>query len=69
MISVGFQRITKKRPCRICGKPTYRGFSRDEGISICMRISVEDRDTVNRHILASIAFCPHEDWRGITEQV
>jgi hypothetical protein len=28
MISVGFQRVSKKRPCRICGKPTYCGFSK-----------------------------------------
>jgi hypothetical protein len=39
MISVGFKRVSKTRPCRICGKPTYCGFSRDEGTSICMRIS------------------------------
>jgi hypothetical protein len=43
MISVGFERVSKKRPCRICGKPTYCGFSRDEGTSICMRISTGSR--------------------------
>jgi hypothetical protein len=43
MISVGFDRVSKKRPCRICGKPTYCGFSRDEGTSICMRISAGSR--------------------------
>jgi hypothetical protein len=43
MISVGFQRVSKNRPCRICGKPTYCGFSRDEGTSICMRISAGSR--------------------------
>ena len=43
MISVGFERVSKKRPCRICGKPTYCGFSRDEGTSICMRIGVGSR--------------------------
>jgi hypothetical protein len=43
MISVGFNRVSKKRPCRICGKPTYCGFSRDEGTSICMRISAGSR--------------------------
>jgi hypothetical protein len=43
MISVGFQRLSKKRPCRICGKPTYCDFSRDEGTSICMRISAGSR--------------------------
>ena len=43
MISVGFKRVSKKRPCRICGKPTYCGSSRDEGTSICMRISAGSR--------------------------
>src|SRR5688572_30472815 len=43
MISVGFSRVSKKRPCRICGKPNYCGFSRDEGTSICMRISAGSR--------------------------
>src|ERR1051325_5571375 len=43
MISVGFKRVSKKRPCRICGKPTYCGSSRDEGTSICMRISSGSR--------------------------
>src|SRR5688572_30650058 len=43
MISVGFARVSKKRPCRICGKPSYCGFSRDEGTSICMRISAGSR--------------------------
>src|SRR5882672_7611166 len=43
MISVGFQRVSKKRPCRICGKPTYCGFSRDEGTSVCMRVSPGSR--------------------------
>ena len=43
MISVRFSRVSKKRPCRICGKPTYCGFSRDEGTSICMRISAGSR--------------------------
>src|SRR4029079_15705529 len=39
LVSGGFKRVSKKRPCRICGKPTYCGFSTDEGTSICMRIS------------------------------
>ena len=43
MISVGFARVSKKRPCRICGKPTYCGFSRDEGPPICMRTSAGSR--------------------------
>jgi hypothetical protein len=43
MISVGFKRVSKRRPCRICGKPTYCGFSRDEGTPICMRVSAGSR--------------------------
>jgi len=43
MISAGFRRVSKKRPCRICGTPTYCGFSRDEGTSICVRISAGSR--------------------------
>jgi hypothetical protein len=43
MISVGLKRVSKRRPCRICGKPTYCGYSRDEGTSICMRISAGSR--------------------------
>jgi len=43
MISVGFQRVSKKRPCRICGEPTSCGFSKDEGTSICVRISAGSR--------------------------
>jgi dihydrofolate reductase len=33
MISVGFKRVSKERPYRICAKPTYCGFSRDEATS------------------------------------
>jgi len=43
LVSGGFKRVSKKRPCRICGKPTYCGFSTDEGTSICMRISAGAR--------------------------
>jgi hypothetical protein len=43
MISVSFKRVNKKRPCWICGKTTYCGFSRDEGTSIWMRISAGAR--------------------------
>jgi hypothetical protein len=60
MISVGFQRVSKKRPCRICGKPTYCGFSRDEGTSICMRISAGSRGLSrnggNIHVHSEIPF-------------
>ena len=60
MISVGFERVSKKRPCRICGKPTYCGFSRDEGTSICMRISAGSRGPArnggNIHVHPEIPF-------------
>ncbi len=60
MISVGFARVSKKRPCRICGKPTYCGFSRDEGTSICMRISAGSRGLSrnggNIHVHTEIPF-------------
>jgi hypothetical protein len=60
MISVGFARVSKKRPCRICGKPTYFGFSRDEGTSICMRVSAGSRGLSrnggNIHVHTEIPF-------------
>jgi hypothetical protein len=35
----GFCRVTKYRPCSICGKPDWCGYTADEQTSICMRIS------------------------------
>src|ERR1044072_2325096 len=37
--SSGFDRVSKKRPCRICNQTDWCGFSRDQRISICMRES------------------------------
>ena len=34
-----FGRVNRRRPCRICGKPDWCSFSRDERFSICMRVS------------------------------
>jgi hypothetical protein len=34
-----FCRVTKYRPCRVCGKPDWCGYTTDEQTSICMRIS------------------------------
>jgi hypothetical protein len=60
MISIGFKRVSKKRPCWICGKPTYCGFSKDEGTSICMRISAGarglSRNGGNIHVHPEIPF-------------
>lgn len=43
LISGGFQRVNKKRPCRICGRSYYCGYSTDERTSICMWISTGSR--------------------------
>src|SRR5215217_1337054 len=39
LISVGFDRVSRRRPCRICKHITWCGFSRDQRTSICMRVS------------------------------
>ena len=58
LVSGGFKRVNKKRPCRICGKATYCGFSSDEGTSICMRVSAgargPSRNGGNKHVHTEI---------------
>src|SRR6266496_221243 len=39
LVSNGFRKVTPKRPCRICHKPDWCGYSTDERTSICMRVS------------------------------
>ena|ERR1044072_6699650 len=39
LVSSGFARVSRKRPCVICGKPDWCVFTRDGKISICMRVS------------------------------
>src|SRR5947208_2098698 len=39
LVSNGFRKVTRKRPCRICYKPDWCGYSTDERTSICMRVS------------------------------
>ena len=41
----GFCRVTKYRPCRVCKKPDWCGYSTDEQTSICMRISDGSKGT------------------------
>ncbi len=43
LVSGGFQRVSKKRPCRICNQFTYCGYATDERTSICMRVSTGSR--------------------------
>lgn len=40
-----FCRVTKFRPCRICMKPDWCGYTTDEQTSICMRISNGSKGT------------------------
>jgi hypothetical protein len=60
LVSGGFQRVSKKRPCRICGKPTYCGYSTDQRTSICMRVSTgsrgPSRNGGNIHVHTEIPF-------------
>jgi hypothetical protein len=39
LISNGFARVNRRRPCAVCGKPDWCVYTRDEQVSICMRIS------------------------------
>src|SRR5712691_1281279 len=39
LVSNGFRKVTTKRPCHICHKPDWCGYSTDERTSICMRVS------------------------------
>ena len=39
LVSNGFRKVTTKRPCRICHKTDWCGYSTDERTSICMRVS------------------------------
>jgi hypothetical protein len=45
IVSNGFCRVTKHRPCRVCGKTDWCGYSTDEQTSICMRISYGSKST------------------------
>lgn len=38
-VSSGFARVSRRRPCLVCGKFDWCSFTRDEMISICMRVS------------------------------
>ena len=41
----GFCRVTRHRPCRICGKFDWCGYTTDEQTSVCMRISNGSKGT------------------------
>src|SRR5262249_27108396 len=43
-----FCRVNRRRPCRICGKPDWCVYVRDETLSMCMRVSDGARK-INHH--------------------
>jgi hypothetical protein len=48
MVVTGYIRVSKKRPCRICGKPDWCSTTATETISFCAR-STLNADRVSRH--------------------
>ena len=48
MIGTGYKRVSKKRPCCICGKPDWCSTTATETISFCAR-STLNADRVSRH--------------------
>src|SRR5262245_2174391 len=54
-----FCRVNRRRPCRICGKPDWCVYVRNETLSVCMRVSDGARK-INRH---GGAIFIHDDWR------
>jgi hypothetical protein len=46
--STVFCRVTKRRPCLICGKPDWYVYVRDGSLSVCMRVADGARK-INRH--------------------
>jgi hypothetical protein len=60
-----FRRVNRRRPCLICGKPDWCSYTRDERISICMRVS-EGARKINAWggaIFIHDHEDGHEDWR------
>ena len=48
LVSGGFSRVTRRRPCRICGKPDWCTYTRDEEVSICAR-QTAGANKINAH--------------------
>ena len=54
MISVGFARVSKKRPCRICGKPNYAKSGVEKGVGrvdLILQIIVALQQQLSRKLL------------------
>src|SRR5437016_5036389 len=48
LTSRGFMWVTRRRPCRICGKPDWCTYTRDEEVSICAR-QTAGANKINAH--------------------
>lgn len=48
MIGTGYRRVSRKRPCFICGKPDWCSTTSTEAISFCAR-STRNADRVSQH--------------------
>lgn len=48
MVAIGYRRVSRKRPCCICGKPDWCSRTATETISFCAR-STLNADRVSRH--------------------
>lgn len=48
MLETGYRRVTKRRPCNICGKPDWCSTTATETISFCAR-SILNADRVSRY--------------------
>lgn len=48
MVAIGFRRVSRKRPCCVCGKPDWCSTTATETISFCAR-STLNADRVSRH--------------------
>jgi hypothetical protein len=47
MATSSYKRVSRKRVCRVCGKPDWCSFTADEKISFCARV-IENADRVSR---------------------
>jgi hypothetical protein len=58
LVSNGFRKVTTTRPCRICRKTDWCGYSTDERTSMCMLVSFgangSDCNGGNIHVLSLV---------------
>lgn len=64
-MSDGFTQVTKKNPCRICGKDSWCGIANDETVAICMKAE-SMRPTRNGGWVHKLASVHHSNQRSVT---